>query len=292
MSSDAQIAANRRNALRSSGPTTSLGKSRSAMNALQHGGYSDGATPIPRGPFAEDPAVLEEAIDEIVQALHPRDAVEWQQARLVAGTYNQLRRLDEFEAHAIGGDTGAHPHQVQLGQIAEVADFEGGCAWSVYETLADLENCSDDPEDDGNWEHLARFLVRTRPEGKAEWVKEIWTNERVPGNQAEWKRVTLTLAKNHHGSVDNAAMWAWKYSSDRFAEASAAQTELLENAARKALERTLTKTTDLRTRLSRQLQQHNAMFKQLAARELDPYAPEGDPDHDAGGSEDGGVEEA
>ena len=64
----------------------------------------------------------------------------------------------------------------------------------------------------------------------------------------------------------------------------------MENPARKALQRTLTTTTDLRTRLGRQLQQHTAIFKQLAARVLDLDAPDGRAGDDARDSGDRGVE--
>ncbi len=40
MATKAQIAANRRNALKSTGPKTSLGKSRSSLNSRKHGDYS------------------------------------------------------------------------------------------------------------------------------------------------------------------------------------------------------------------------------------------------------------
>ncbi|MFN7923383.1 MAG: hypothetical protein U0Q16_24995 [Bryobacteraceae bacterium] len=61
--SEAKIAANRRNATRSTGPRTASGKSRAATNSLKHGVFSR-ATVIP--------AIGEEnsAYDEFVAALH------------------------------------------------------------------------------------------------------------------------------------------------------------------------------------------------------------------------------
>ena len=58
MSTEKQIAANRRNAARSTGPRTQSGKARSRFNALKHGCRAK--LPILPG---EDPAVYQDRLD-------------------------------------------------------------------------------------------------------------------------------------------------------------------------------------------------------------------------------------
>jgi hypothetical protein len=287
MATEAQIEANRRNARCSTGPRTTLGKARSAMNALNHGVYSEGAVAIPRGPFAEEPRLLEEALEAIAVSLQPRDAIEWQQARRVAGIYNRLRRLDDFEAHALGADTGAHSRLVVLQQMVQHSDIESEVALGLYEALANPEGPDTVPEEEAPaWDVFAPFVVdAARPEGKGRWVKDLWTKDRVPVDGAEWRKATLALLLNYFGDLDAAIGWVWGFYREQVVACALAQTELLELAARRALDSTLATTITMSGRLGSQLHQQLAVFHQLAARELN--SAEADEDLDREGADDG-----
>ena len=93
MATPAQIAANRRNALKSTGPRTAAGKSASSRNALRHGLVARAA--VIRG---EDPADFARFRAELRQALAPRDGREAVLAETAVQAAWQLRRAWRAEA--------------------------------------------------------------------------------------------------------------------------------------------------------------------------------------------------
>jgi hypothetical protein len=93
MATPAQIAANRRNALKSTGPRTAAGKAASSRNALQHGLAAWAAVVL-----GEDPADLARFRAELVAALAPRDGREEVLAEVAAEAAWRLRRVWRAEA--------------------------------------------------------------------------------------------------------------------------------------------------------------------------------------------------
>jgi hypothetical protein len=93
MATPAQIAANRRNALKSTGPRTASGKAASSLNALRHGLRARAAV-VP----GENPADLQRFRAELVAALAPRDGREEWLAEAAAEAAWRLRRVWRAEA--------------------------------------------------------------------------------------------------------------------------------------------------------------------------------------------------
>ena len=87
MSTQKQIEANRRNALRSTGPKTPEGKARSALNALQHGIRSSLAV-IPGESLEE----FETLYDAFRADYQPTDSMEEILVRHIASAEWRLRR--------------------------------------------------------------------------------------------------------------------------------------------------------------------------------------------------------
>ena len=91
MASPAQIAANRRNALRSTGPRTASGKAQSKGNAFKHG---------LRTPLDRNPSIVEEveALTTDIARLEkkPRDAV-----RLIAEQQIKINRVEQTRVEII-----------------------------------------------------------------------------------------------------------------------------------------------------------------------------------------------
>ncbi len=118
MTTAAQLEANRRNALRSTGPRTEQGKRRSSMNATRHGFTGQLLVGLQHGPFADDPDELQEFIQAVLEELQPRSAQERAEALHLAGLYVRRARLVELEALALQHATRTGP----AGLPGELAD--------------------------------------------------------------------------------------------------------------------------------------------------------------------------
>lgn len=92
------LAANARNAQRSTGPRTPAGKRRSSLNAIKHAAYAMTPSVVALGVFEEDADELQAFIDALVLGLNPRDAAEAAEAYAIAGCHLKLGRLDRFTA--------------------------------------------------------------------------------------------------------------------------------------------------------------------------------------------------
>jgi hypothetical protein len=93
MATEKQIAANRANAKRSSGPQTPEGKIRSSMNSRKHG--LSAKTIVIDG---EDPAEFEELLNDLIRDFNPRPGCEYELVCQLAAKFWRLRRVPRFEA--------------------------------------------------------------------------------------------------------------------------------------------------------------------------------------------------
>jgi hypothetical protein len=92
MATERQIAANKRNAQKSTGPTTEIGRANSSRNALKHGLTAEQVTI--EGEQARD---FEAFRDDILESLRPQGAIEEQLAERVALCWWRLRRVYRME---------------------------------------------------------------------------------------------------------------------------------------------------------------------------------------------------
>lgn len=93
MASQKQINANRANGLKSTGPRTFEGKTRSSSNSLKHGLT---AKTLVIGD--EDPREFEELRAELMEHYDPQGPAERELVECIAGTLWRLRRFPMFEA--------------------------------------------------------------------------------------------------------------------------------------------------------------------------------------------------
>ena len=93
MTSDRQVAANRKNAERSTGPRSAAGKARSSRNPMKHG--LSARNVVIQG---EDPAEFEALRDALYAHYHPKDPVAKNLVEQLAASMWRLRRVPEIEA--------------------------------------------------------------------------------------------------------------------------------------------------------------------------------------------------
>jgi hypothetical protein len=102
MASEAQIAANQRNALKSTGPQTAAGKAAVGRNALRHGLCSERVVI-----FEESAEDFDEFAAGIQAVLAPADAYETALAERIVQIEWRLRRVWRMEAAAIDAEAAA-----------------------------------------------------------------------------------------------------------------------------------------------------------------------------------------
>src|SRR5258705_482658 len=93
MASKRQFAANRQNALKSTGPRSATGKARSGLNATTHGLAAKQAL-LP----GEDAAEFDQFLRDLVGVLGARGPLELQLVERTASLIWRLRRIPSFEA--------------------------------------------------------------------------------------------------------------------------------------------------------------------------------------------------
>ena len=101
MATDKQIEANRRNALKSTGPKTEGGKQTSKANAWKHGLAAKNMLYSPMR--HEDHNAFHEMRSELMQSWQPEGLKEEQLVDMIASAYNRMQRLEKIESGYMDG---------------------------------------------------------------------------------------------------------------------------------------------------------------------------------------------
>ncbi len=183
MSSPRKTAANRRNALASTGPKTPEGKTAAARNSLRHGLRA--ATVVLAGERAEDFETLHEALRGNLQ---PVGELEEQLVERVAVLAWRLRRVAQVEAGLFGYERARLVHK-KADDEAKDANRKRN-AWAEIEARrkhgADEEEGDEDEEAPEEWEDTAERLFDSKrnpfrdrevalAEKSDEAAAEMWT---------------------------------------------------------------------------------------------------------------------
>ncbi|MGA2134047.1 MAG: hypothetical protein ABSH50_17275 [Bryobacteraceae bacterium] len=131
-----QLAANRRNAARCTGPKTDTGKAKCSLNALRHGFYS--STVILPG---ENPAEFDKMLHQLRTTYQPADDYQQQMVDELAAIKWKLRRVELFEAGLLieHGDEPASTCLAQFDRVTQIGCRLRRMMFKLYKELAAIK---------------------------------------------------------------------------------------------------------------------------------------------------------
>jgi hypothetical protein len=135
MATEKQIAANRRNAQKSTGPKSDVGKAKAKFNALKHGMTADTAVL----PF-EDPNSYEQLREALIDHYQPANACEQMLVDLVVVNYWRLLRVRRVETAAFNLHIEAIRRRNGKSAAPTLEDDEAiAAAFGPHDTFRNLE---------------------------------------------------------------------------------------------------------------------------------------------------------
>ena len=209
MASAAQLAANIKNAARSTGPTSPEGKRRVRLNALKHGMNARAVVPFS---LREDPVLLEERTREWESDLCPRNAMEGNLVRQAARLSLAIERGELIEAQMLA--------EWRVRQVREQGRRLLYIAAPEEVKVRRMASWADDPET------LHRHLEES-PEG-CRWLLERWGEFRnLLDRKTKWETPVMrrfirlqgkNLVESVYDPALNAIFLAWDVLSPGYAK--------------------------------------------------------------------------
>ena len=204
MATPAQIAANRANAQKSTGPRTEPGKSAACMNALKHGLDAESAL-LP----GEDPADYENLVDEYYAQFNPQSALEekhvatlihcdWQQRRLRRIQGNIYRTLLTESSSPTTIDVAVLRDSATAKLLRRVTTDLASLERSYNRALKDLRFL-DNARQDLQFARLQAEINRPIP-------TEVPEDEPLPGELASFPEIAMPSPTTQPIHADNPAL--------------------------------------------------------------------------------------
>lgn len=192
--SDAQVAANRRNAQKSTGPRTAAGKSRSAANSSKHGAYASELHPLRAGPLAEDDEKFYAKAEALIAGFDPVGDLELELAKRAASALMRMKRLDDFQTAM--DDITAIPDGVMSmlhGDLAEALRIVGRAETLLEFAEANAAGTVDDL-DYVDYRSLAKTLREHICPGLPNAAR--WAAGHDPDVEAGWEEVVHSIMED------------------------------------------------------------------------------------------------
>ena len=263
--SEKQLAANRANAMRSTGPRTDEGKEASSRNAVRHGAYIPKLRVIDTGRFDEDPDEVEQNMRAVVAALDPCNDLEHALANRIAMTFVSQSRLDLYEVEAISNIS----RWIEIPEEPWADPVENGLAHEMIDALTE-----DGYSPDCTWQSLIVFVSKHRRLGKPRFeVPGVWDQTVSPAGPEGWETVFRALIRSEFDSPEKAVGWAQAHALAHAAGIGRLQAEVAHAQAETALKST-DRVLAARARVNRDLQLLLDQYRKVKAMGLEATAGE------------------
>jgi hypothetical protein len=147
-----RLAANRSNALKSTGPRTHAGKFRSSLNALQHGRYARRVRAVEQQ-LGEDSLENQALLEELLEAYRPANAAERMLVEDIAALRLQRRRTDRAQA----GRQASALEKLDLERRRAQVEMRRNAPPEAFVALATLGICHA-PDSAGKFQTMREYL--------------------------------------------------------------------------------------------------------------------------------------
>jgi hypothetical protein len=260
MTSEAQRAANQRNAQKSTGPRTEEGKARSSANSLKHGAYSGRQDIITSSILAEDPEEVIELVTDIIDELDPQTALEAAAAHTVALRVLNRLRANRLLAPLAHGVAPAYDNRYTIG----TARNEVRVGEETLRAIDVIEGIIDEPVD---WLRLIIDLNRIVTPATPFDLMQTWPNgeRRAPVTEDEWRFKFEDLMLTSFADYDEARTFASSWSHRHAPDASVEHRAEEATQARQLLE-DFERTTRIADHVDRGFDRAMASFEKMRAR--------------------------
>ncbi len=192
--SDKQIAANKRNAQKSTGPKSEAGKARSSRNAETHGAYARELHPFGSGPYGESPIEFYDQAAKLIAGFEPEDELIGKLAKRATDALMKMDRLDAFEAE-MSLVTGIPEADAKMfcGDLraAEFVEHDMECLKEIAK--ADMPGMDADPEflEELDWEPIAKLIRKLLTTECI--IPGLWDDDHEPNTNDEWEKAARVI---------------------------------------------------------------------------------------------------
>jgi hypothetical protein len=257
MTSAAQVAANKRNAQKSTGPRTDAGKARSRLNPIRHGGYLSINDHISATLLGEDEDLVATLRNAIVADLAPRTTLESTQAYEIAEMIIGQRRISKLTAPVASADEISSEEAERLASYRILAQF-----WRQISEVVAHDHAPAEPSPT-SYRDLVTVLRQFVKQDRLLSASQIGKRPPDGSDSAAWCKEIRRLASVYFDGDD--VIDQVFDEADKHQDTAAREERRLAGIESRRLLETFDKTTSLQDRIARRINRQLTAYRELQA---------------------------